>query len=132
MTTRAPAAANAPGLCILLVEDEMMVAMMFEDALTDLGYSVIKAARVAKAVQLAAAEVIDGAILDMNVAGESVYPVADVLQDRGIPFIFATGYGDQRLRSEYQGWPTLAKPFHLVSLARVTAETFGARTTNGP
>lgn len=126
MTTRALAAAKAaPGLCILLVEDEMMVAMMFEDALTDLGYSVIKAARVAKAVQLAAAEVIDGAILDLNVAGEAVYPVADVLQDRGIPFIFATGYGDQRLRSDYLGWPTLAKPFHLANLARVVAQAFG-------
>lgn len=126
MTTRAAATAkNASSLCILLVEDEMMVAMMFEDALTDLGYRVIKAARVAKAVQIAAAETVDGAILDMNVAGEAVYPVAEMLQGRGIPFIFATGYGSEGLRPDYLGCPLLAKPFHLENLKRITAETFG-------
>lgn len=119
---------SAPSLRILLVEDEMMVAMMFEDALTDLGYRVIKAARVAKAVKLAATEAIDGAILDMNLAGEAVYPVAEVLQRRGIPLIFATGYGGKKLRSDFLRWPILAKPFHLENLARVAAETFGARS----
>ena len=130
MTTSASVrTSNVQSPCILLVEDEMMVAMMFEDALTDLGYRVIKAARVAKAVQIAAAEVIDGAILDMNLAGEAVYPVAEVLQDRGISFIFATGYGAQGMRSDYLGWPMLTKPFSLANLASVVAQAFGAGVT---
>ncbi len=77
------------GMRILIVEDEMMVAMMLEDMLTDLGCEVVKAARVAKAVHLIATTAIDGAILDVNVAGEAVYPVAHELQSRGIPFIFS-------------------------------------------
>jgi CheY-like chemotaxis protein len=122
-----PAAQDPSGLRILVVEDQMVLAMMLEDMLTDLGYRVVKAARVAKAVELAATAAIDGAILDMNVAGEPVYPVAQELHDRGIPFLFATGYGPEGLRPDYRGWPILAKPFRLADLRRVTAATFGAR-----
>jgi CheY-like chemotaxis protein len=119
------AAQKLLGLRILLVEDEMMLAMMLEDMLTDLGYRVVLAGRIAKAVQLAASEAIDGAILDMNVAGESVYPVAQELRTRGIPFIFATGYGPQGVDPRYQSSPVLTKPYHVTDLKRVAAATFG-------
>lgn len=76
------------GTRVLIVEDEMMVAMVLEDLLTELGCIVVKAGRVMKAVRFVASTEIDAAILDVNVAGESVYPVAHELQERGIPFIF--------------------------------------------
>src|ERR1700733_12507491 len=110
------AAGKLFGPRILLVEDEMMLAMMLEDMLTDLGYRVVVAGRVAKAVRLAASEAIDGAILDMNVAGETVYPVAQELRARGIPFIFATGYRAHGLHPDYLSTPLLVKPYHVTDL----------------
>ena len=109
------------GLRILVVEDEMMVAMVLEDMLTGFGCDVVKAARVAKAIHLIATDRIDGAILDVNVAGEPVYPVARALQTRGIPFIFSSGYGAGGLPSEYRDCPTLSKPFHENELAPLLA-----------
>src|SRR5271155_2223369 len=94
------------GMRILVVEDEMMVAMMLEDMLTDLGCEVIKAGRVAKAFQLIATGGIDCAILDINVAGEPVYPVAQELEELGIPFIFSSGYGAGGLAAKYSDRPT--------------------------
>jgi CheY-like chemotaxis protein len=105
------------GLCILIVEDEMLVAMVLEDMLTELGCEVVKAARVSKAVQLVTTAAIDGAILDVNVAGEAVDPVAHALQERGIPFIFSSGYGAGGLPAEYRDRPTLSKPFQQEELA---------------
>ena len=110
-----------PGLCILVVEDEMMIAMMLEEMLTDFGCSVIKAARIAKAVPLAATEPIDGAILDLNLAGEPVYAVAHELRRRGIPFAFVSGYGSAGLSADYRGCPTLQKPFRRENLRRLVA-----------
>jgi CheY-like chemotaxis protein len=104
-----------------IVEDEMIVAMMLEDMLMDLGCEVIKAARVAKAIHLVATEEIDGAILDVNVAGETVYPVANELRGRGIPFIFSSGYGVRGLAPEYRDRPTLSKPFLQEELAPLLA-----------
>lgn len=109
------------GMRILIVEDEMMVATLLEDMLTDLGCDVIKAGRVAKAVQFVASTEFDGAILDINVAGEPVYPVASELQARGIPFIFSSGYGAGGLAPEYRDRPTLSKPFQQQELAPVLA-----------
>ncbi len=100
----------------------MMVAMLLEDMLTDLGCAVIKAARVEKAVQFVANTEFDGAILDVNVAGETVYPVARELRARGIPFIFSSGYGDAGLSPEYCDYPTLAKPFLQEELAPLLAD----------
>ena len=98
-------------LRILVVEDEMMLMMTLEDALTDAGYTYVTASRIKKAVALAEAEAIDCAILDVNVAGEAVYPVAEILSRRNIPFILSTGYGRETLPSEYRERPVLAKPY---------------------
>lgn len=110
------------GMRILIVEDEMMVVMVIEDMLTDLGCEVVKAGRVAKAIHLAATEEIDGAILDVNVAGESVYPVANELRERGIPFIFSSGYGATGIAPEYRDHPALSKPFVQSELVPLLAD----------
>jgi DNA-binding response OmpR family regulator len=110
-------------LHILVVEDEMMLMMTLEDALTDAGYTYVKASRMKKAMALAKAEAIDCAILDVNLAGEDIYPVAEVLSRRNIPFVLSTGYGRDTLPAEYRERPILAKPYlpEQVSQAIVTA-----------
>jgi CheY-like chemotaxis protein len=104
-------AAVSSNPCILVVEDEMLVAMMLEGMLRDLGCRVIKAARVAKAVGPATSEAIDFAILDVNLAGETSYQVADVLRRRGIPFVFASGYDPGSIRGDFHDIAVLRKPY---------------------
>lgn len=99
-------------LRLLIVEDEMMVSMLLEDMLHDMGHEVVgPVTKLEAAVEKAAVADIDGAVLDLNLNGVNTYPVADVLQKRGIPFIFATGYGSSALVERYRGVPTLQKPF---------------------
>ena len=76
--------------CVLVVEDEMCLAMMLEDLLSDSGYRVVLASRVQEAQRLVDEESIDAAILDVNVNGEQAYPVAERLRERGVPFLFAS------------------------------------------
>ena len=97
--------------CILLAEDEMMLAMMLEDRLNASGYSVIKAARLAKCLELAESATIDMAILDINLAGEESFPVAVVLRRRGIPGVGAAGYGDLDLPEAWRNEKVLQKPY---------------------
>jgi CheY-like chemotaxis protein len=108
---------------ILLVEDEMLVAMLLEDMLAEAGHTIIgPLARVEQAVEVARQEAIDLAILDVNVSGEEVYPVAEVLAAREIPFAFATGYGAHGLREPWQDRPTLQKPFQRSDLFHMVSE----------
>jgi DNA-binding response OmpR family regulator len=102
--------------CVLLVEDEMCLAMMLQDLLEDAGYRVIKAARVAGAMKLAEDESIDAAILDVNLAGKEVFPVADELRRRGVPFMFASGYGERGLPGAFRDTPILQKPYDPAAL----------------
>ncbi|MFC3839422.1 response regulator [Paracoccus rhizosphaerae] len=98
-------------LRVLLVEDEMLIAMDMEDMLVAMGYVVVgPAMRLQKAVEKARVENLDLAVLDVNLAGERSFPVAEVLRERGIPFIFATGYGTAALTEEFEGTITLQKP----------------------
>jgi CheY-like chemotaxis protein len=100
------------GLRVLVVEDEALVALQLEDMLSDFGCAIIgPASRVAQALALLDGELVDAAVLDLNVAGELVYPVADALADRGLPYIFATGYGALGLSEPYRRRPVLQKPF---------------------
>ena len=115
------------GRRILLVEDEMLIAAMLEDMLDDLGCVVVgPAARVAQALALIEAEVIDAAVLDISLHRELSYPVADALIARRIPFLFSTGYDKSRIRTGYQSSPMLQKPYHLRDLAKVLATFFPA------
>lgn len=97
---------------ILIVEDEMLVAMFIEDTVTDLGHQVVgPAMRLENAMAAARSEQFDFAILDINLAGEQSFPVADLLTERGIPFMFASGYGVAGLIDPYRHVDVLQKPF---------------------
>lgn len=104
---------------VLFVEDEAVVSMLIEDMLEDLGVRVLgPAATLSKAMALARSEDIDAAILDLNVGGELTYPVADVLRERGISFIFSTGYAQRWLPERFRDVPTLHKPYDQHSFAQ--------------
>jgi CheY-like chemotaxis protein len=111
------------GLRVLVVEDEMMVSMLIEDMLEDLGCTVVgPAARLDEALALARDTEIDCAVLDVNLGGQPIFPLADYLREKGAPFAFATGYGDAGLREIDRGSPVLQKPFRETDLARVLGE----------
>lgn len=115
---------NARALRILVVEDEMMIALDIEDSLLALGHEVVgPASRVANAMRLVETETFDLALLDINVAGEEIYPVAQALKARGIPFVFLSGYGVRGLREDWAGSPMLAKPFAPEGL-KATVSSF--------
>jgi CheY-like chemotaxis protein len=100
------------GRRILVVEDEMMVLMMIEDILADLGCeSVTAAATIEQAITLINAQVFDAAMLDMNLSGSKSHAIADALAARGVPFIFSTGYSAHDMREGYRDRPVLMKPF---------------------
>ena len=97
---------------LLVVEDEMFVAMLIEDLLVEEGCTVVgPAASVADALKLMDGTRLDGAVLDVNLGSETVYPVADALGRAGVPFVFVTGYGAGSLIEAHRGHPTIAKPF---------------------
>ena len=115
--------ADLKGLRVLVVEDEMMVSMLIEDMLTDLGCTVVgPASRLDEAIELAKQNGLDCAVLDVNLGGQPIFPLADLLRERGRPFAFATGYGDAGLREVDKGTPVLQKPFREGDLARVLGE----------
>lgn len=105
------------GKRVMVVEDEAMIWMLIEDSLVDHGcVAVGPLSRVDDALRAAETETVDAALLDVNLVGVPVYPVADVLVRRGIPFGFLTGYGEVGLREEYRKHPVLKKPFTQKNL----------------
>jgi DNA-binding response OmpR family regulator len=97
---------------ILVIEDEMMVAMGLEMALEDAGYEVVGPfGRLDQALDAARNGQMDMALLDVNVRGDAIFPVADVLAARGIPFAFLTGYGREALPIAFKSGRVLSKPF---------------------
>ncbi|ASQ12978.1 response regulator [Sinorhizobium meliloti] len=99
-------------LRILVVEDESMIAMLIEDSLSELGHEVAAiASRMEEALDMARKGQFDIAIIDVNLDGEPSYPVADILAERNVPFIFATGYDSKGLDARYSNIPLLTKPF---------------------
>ena len=118
------------GLQVLVVEDEALVALQLEDMLTESGCGVVgPASRVHQAIELLEGQQVDAAVLDLNIAGELVYPVADALAKRGLPYIFATAYGASSLEAPYQSRLVLQKPFSRRQLLEAMQEAFqGAGT----
>jgi CheY-like chemotaxis protein len=107
---------------VLVVEDEIMIRMLLEDMLDDLGYEVAGAAgTIDEALALAREVTLDVAILDVNLNGNPAYPVADALAARRVPFIFSTGYGEQGLPEAYRDCQLLQKPFQVENLERALA-----------
>jgi CheY-like chemotaxis protein len=102
---------------VLLVEDEAMIRMLVADMLTDLGYDVAaEAGDIAQAIKLARSAEFDLAILDVNVNGKIISPVAEAVALRNLPFVFATGYGTEGLPEQYRDHPALQKPFKIETL----------------
>ena len=108
------------GRRVLVVEDEMLIGMLLEDMLTDLGHEVASIVpRLKEALAAVERESYDLAILDVHLHGESAFPVAEALIAKGVPFIFATGYGERGLPETYRDRPVLQKPFAKDDLDRV-------------
>jgi CheY-like chemotaxis protein len=109
---------------ILVVEDEPMIRILLEDMLGELGYTVAaEAARIDEALEATKNTDFDLAILDANLDGEPILPVADALVARGTPFVFATGYGE--LPKPYRDRPMLTKPFQMDGLKQMLQSALG-------
>jgi CheY-like chemotaxis protein len=112
---------------VLVVEDEYLIRMLLEDMLGDLGYAVAAAVgSMAEARELAAGGDFSAAILDVNLDGQEIFPVADILSGRGLPFIFVTGYGERMLPERYRNRPTLQKPFQSDQLGNALSGLLAA------
>jgi len=104
---------------VLVVEDEMVVAMLVEDMITELGYEVAAVvSRVEDAMALADSGNFDVAVLDVHLNGKLIFPFADALSKRQIPFMFATGYGERGIPPHHAKCPVLQKPFRAEDLER--------------
>jgi DNA-binding response OmpR family regulator len=113
----APNPADLQAISILVVEDSFLVADMIAEELASAGCHVVgPVARLRAGVTAASVEPLNGAFLDVNLAGEHSFPIADVLAERGIPFAFLTGYGDGIIPPRYRDVPRLSKPFELSGL----------------
>src|SRR5258706_6234383 len=122
-------ATRPPRRSVFLVEDEVMIRMMVTDMLEELGFSIAaEAGEINEAIKLAQSAHFDLAILDVNVNGKVISPVAELIQARNRPFIFATGYGSSGLPEEYRDRPALQKPFQLETLARMINAALGSAT----
>lgn len=109
---------------VFLVEDEVMIRMMVSDMLEELGYQVVaEAGDIDEAVRLVQCTNFDIAILDVNVNGKVISPVAEAVQMRNRPFVFATGYGVQGLPEKFRDRPALQKPFQMETLAKMIEVT---------
>ena len=112
--------AGARSWRVLVVEDEMLIGMLLEDMLIDLGHVVVDIVpRLDEALAAVKRGDFDVAILDVHLSGQSVFPVAELLAGRGTPFVFATGYGERGLPEPYRDRPILQKPFARDDLERV-------------
>ena len=117
-------ATRPPGGSVFLVEDEVMIRMMVAEMLEELGFTVAaQAGELNEAIKLAQSTEFDLAILDVNLNGKVISPVADLIQARNLPFIFATGYGSSGLPEQYRDRPALQKPFQIETLAQVIVDT---------
>jgi CheY-like chemotaxis protein len=117
------------GLRVLVVEDEAAISLLLEDMLLDFGCEVVgPAARLAAALDAVQRERLDLAILDVNVAGEPIYPVAEALLERSVPFVFSTGYGSAGIKDAFRDRPVLQKPFaqHDLKQKLILARRDGA------
>jgi len=114
---------QAAGRRILVVEDEVLISMLIETILEDAGYRVALAHSVPEALDAVGQDGPDLAILDLNLRGQKVYPVAEKLGSLGTPFIFATGGGGHDIEG-FPGCPWVGKPFDERELLGAVAKAF--------
>lgn len=109
-------------LRVLVVEDEALVAMLVEDMLIDMGHQVVAVAhRLEAGMSAVERDGFDVAVLDVNLNDVKSFPIADALASRGVPFVFATGYGLAGIDARFVGTPTISKPFDERRLAAAIA-----------
>lgn len=115
------------GRRVLVVEDESLVAMLLETILEDMGCTPVgPVATVEEGLAMVADEgTLDAALLDVNVAGREVFPIADALKARGVPFVFSTGYGEGGLADAWRGHPTVQKPFTENAIREALMKAMG-------
>jgi CheY-like chemotaxis protein len=110
------------GRRVLVVEDEPMIRLLLDEMLSDLGYTMAaEAGRLDEALAVAKQGEFDVAILDVNLDGQPVTPVVDVLVERGVPFVFVSGYARRGIPEGHSRAPLLQKPFQSEGLARALA-----------
>jgi DNA-binding response OmpR family regulator len=121
------------GLRVLVVEDDSLICLLLEDMLLELGCRVVgTAADVKRAIDLARREEsVDVAILDVNLGGRQVFPVAEVLAERGVPFLFATGMGADGLPAEWLGHCSVQKPMTIEGLGNALRRAMRERAKSG-
>jgi CheY-like chemotaxis protein len=120
-------------LRVFVVEDELLVSMLVEDMLADFGCKIVgPASDIEEAILLARDGEIDVAILDVNVGGRRSFPVADILKSRGLPFAFASGYGEAGIIEAYRGAPVLQKPFLQSDLEKALVGLRSALIPSSP
>ena len=116
------------GRRILIVEDEFIIALSTKEMLTEIGAIVIgPAASIADGLSLAKSEMIDAAVLDMNIRGDRIDPVVDVLTARNVPIVYTTGYGEGTA-NQINGAPSLGKPYTSRMLADAVSRVLKLRT----
>jgi CheY-like chemotaxis protein len=127
-------ASNLAGARVLVVEDEMLVSLLIEDILADSKCIIVGPYdRVPAALEAARTLALDAAVLDVNLAGTKVYPVAEMLSARGIPFLLLSGYGPEAAPAAHASWPVCSKPFKPEQLITTLAEQIAlGRQHNSP
>ncbi len=126
MTIPEPAA-PARKASVLVVEDEVMIRMMVTDMLVDLGHSIAaEAGEIDEALRLAESADFNLAILDVNVNGKTIEPVAKAVERRKVPLLFSTGYSVDALPESFRGRPSLQKPFRIDTLQSAIDEALKA------
>ena len=117
------------GKRVLVIEDESLVTMLLEDELAEIGCEVAAlASRVHDAAHKAQSLSFDVAILDVNLNGEQTFSIAEILLGRGIPFVFATGYGSASVPAQLQAIPVLQKPFEQRDLEIALCAVLSVKT----
>lgn len=115
------------GRSVLVIEDEMLILMMIEDMLADLGcQSVAVASKVGPAISLIEGQEFDMAMLDMNLGGIESYPVADALRARDVPYFFSTGNSLTNTKDGYRNQDVLKKPFTFEQLSNMLSRSLRA------
>lgn len=119
---------NLAGARVFIVEDEFAVLLLVEDMLTELGCTIAGAASImSEAVGMAGSLELDAAVLDYNINGEPVDPVAELLAARQVPMVFSTGYGRSGITSRWRTCPILQKPYRTEELASALGRAIGDR-----
>jgi CheY-like chemotaxis protein len=111
------------GLRILIVEDDLIIGLLVEEALVKCGCTVAGPVdNLPDALLIAEAQPVDAAVLDINIIDGQVFPVAEILERRNVPFLFVSGYGQAAIPADHPHWRACTKPFRADDLIAMLAE----------